>query len=75
MKKVTSCILVVLFGLTLAAPAVAQTDQDAARRKAQKSSHKASKQYVKDQKKEQKKQQKRQTKAMKAFKKQHHVAS
>jgi hypothetical protein len=73
-KKVTSCLLLVLLGLTLAAPAVAQTDQDAARRKSQKSAQKSSKQFVKQQKKEQKKQQKQQAKAIKASKKQQHTA-
>jgi hypothetical protein len=73
-KKLTSCLLLVPLCLTLATPVVAQTDQDAARRKSQKSAQKSSKQFVKQQKKQLKKQKKQQAKASKASKKQQHTA-
>jgi Sec-independent protein translocase protein TatA len=70
-KKVTAYILLVLLGLAISVPAVAQTSQTDAQRAARKKANQSQRKYTKQQRKEQKKAQKDQKKALKRWKKQH----
>ena len=66
MKKITSCTILILLGLTLSASADTNPAQERAHKNAQKSSAKFSRQQKKSMKKE--------AKALKAYKKKHHVS-
>jgi hypothetical protein len=66
-KKIPACVLFILLGQTLFAPAVARADTNSAQPKPRNSMKK----YMKQQKKEQRKAQKLQKRAVKNWKKQH----
>lgn len=71
MKKVTACILFVVLGLALFAPAIAGAGTNRATTEQQKNSQKTWKKYNKQQAKAQKKQRKEQEKATKKWRKNH----
>jgi outer membrane lipoprotein-sorting protein len=75
MKKIVSYLLLVLLGLTLTVPAIAQVEVAPAQQMAQKRANRSAKKYRKQQRKEQKKELKSQKKSVRTWKKQHQAGN